>query len=189
MHAPVHRRKVGVTVPKTVSLTAWASRAICRFSSGVTRTLMPTSRSRFVSFACPRRNRFKACRCSFLLSVIILLCFLMWDVRNAGRNGGVIGAEQPQSSEKDAGKRDCLPYTMATPCGNTFPMLAKRPDSLSQRFRFAYCRGKNSKKAAHKRNTETMHMVWTSYVSGLCHKRENPQKNIWLNMFNPAGQS
>ena len=48
---------------------------------------------------------------------------------------------------------------------------------------------KNSKKAAHKRNTETMHMVCTSYVSGLCHKRENPQKNIWLNMFNPAGQS
>lgn len=68
-------------------------------------------------------------------------------------------------------------------------MLAKRPDSLSQRSRFAYCWGNNSKKAAHKRNTETMHMVCTSYVSGLCHKRENPKKNIRLNMFNPAGQS
>ena len=113
----------------------------------------------------------------------------MWDVENAGQNGGVIGAAQPRSSEKDARKRDCLPYTVATPCGNTIPMLAKRPDSLFQRSRFAYCRGKNSKKAAHKRNTETMHMVCTSYVSGLCHKRENPQKNIWLNMFNPAGQS
>ena len=115
--------------------------------------------------------------------------FLMWDVRNAGRNGGVIGAAHPQSSEKDARKRDCLPYTVATPCGNTFPMLAKQPDSLFQRSRFAYCRGKNSKKSRSQKKYRNHAHGLDFLCKRLMPQAENPQKNIWLNMFNPAGQS